>query len=74
VPGWTSTLISVLLIGGVQLISLGLIGEYIGKIYEEVKRRPLYVIRERQGFGDDASSQTISTTEHPQHVGISSQL
>jgi len=56
------------------LISLGLIGEYIGKIYEEVKRRPLYVIRERQGFGDDASSQTISTTEHPQHVGISSQL
>lgn len=53
VPGWTSTLITVLLIGGVQLISLGVVGEYVGKIYEEVKRRPLYVIRERQGFEAD---------------------
>ncbi len=52
VPGWTSTLITVLLIGGVQLISLGLVGEYVGKIYEEVKRRPLYIVRERQGFED----------------------
>ncbi|QUV87789.1 MULTISPECIES: glycosyltransferase family 2 protein [Chloracidobacterium] len=53
VPGWTSTLVTVLLIGGVQLISLGLVGEYVGKIYEEVKRRPLYVVRERQGFEGD---------------------
>ncbi|MCS7080993.1 MAG: glycosyltransferase family 2 protein [Chloracidobacterium sp.] len=53
VPGWTSTLITVLLIGGVQLLSLGIVGEYVGKIYEEVKGRPLYIIRERHGFGDD---------------------
>ncbi|QUW03892.1 glycosyltransferase family 2 protein [Chloracidobacterium validum] len=53
VPGWTSTLVTVLLIGGVQLLSVGLVGEYVGKIYEEVKRRPLYVVRERHGFGND---------------------
>lgn len=55
VPGWTSTLITVLLIGGVQLLSLGIVGEYVGKIYEEVKRRPLYVVRARHGFGDGAA-------------------
>ncbi|MCD1259446.1 glycosyltransferase [Paenibacillus athensensis] len=44
VTGWTSLIVSVWFIGGVQLLALGLIGEYIGKIYKEVKRRPLYVI------------------------------
>ena len=44
--GWTSLVIVVLTIGGVQLILLGSIGEYIGRIYEEVKQRPNYVIRE----------------------------
>ncbi len=53
VPGWTSTLVTVLLIGGVQLLSLGIVGEYVGKIYEEVKGRPPYVIRERHGFDDN---------------------
>ncbi|OYT73940.1 MAG: glycosyltransferase [Chloracidobacterium sp. CP2_5A] len=61
VPGWTSTLISVLLIGGVQLLSLGIVGEYVGKIYEEVKGRPLYVVRERHGFGDDQPSEGASS-------------
>lgn len=46
VPGWSSNLISVCLIGGIQLISLGVIGEYIGKIYLETKRRPRYIIGE----------------------------
>ena len=46
VPGWTSTMLSIWLIGGVQLIALGLIGEYIGKIYTEVKRRPRFIIEE----------------------------
>jgi dolichol-phosphate mannosyltransferase len=44
VPGWTSTTISVLFIGGIQLISIGILGEYIGKIYIEAKKRPRYVI------------------------------
>ncbi|WP_068776194.1 glycosyltransferase family 2 protein [Paenibacillus sp. FJAT-26967] len=44
VSGWTSLILSVWFIGGVQLLALGLIGEYIGKIYREVKHRPLYLI------------------------------
>ena len=47
VPGWSSTLIIVCFIGGIQLISLGVIGEYIGKIYLETKSRPRYIISER---------------------------
>lgn len=47
VPGWASTTSIVCFIGGVQLISLGVLGEYIGKIYMEVKRRPRYIISER---------------------------
>lgn len=46
-PGWTSVLVSVLFIGGVQLIVMGIIGEYIGKLLMESKRRPHYVIKER---------------------------
>ncbi|QGQ95340.1 glycosyltransferase [Paenibacillus psychroresistens] len=44
VSGWSSLMASVWFIGGIQLVSLGLIGEYIGKIYKEVKHRPLYII------------------------------
>jgi len=45
-PGWTSIICSVWFLGGIQLISIGLIGEYIGKMYKEVKRRPRYIIEE----------------------------
>jgi polyisoprenyl-phosphate glycosyltransferase len=44
-PGWTSTLAAVLLLGGVQLLVLWVLGEYIGRMYEELKQRPIYVIR-----------------------------
>jgi polyisoprenyl-phosphate glycosyltransferase len=50
VQGWTSIAIAVLFLGGVQLICLGIIGEYLGRTYGESKRRPLYVVRERLGF------------------------
>jgi len=50
VPGWTLLMISVLMIGGLILIVLGIIGEYVGRIYGEIKRRPLYIIRDKFGF------------------------
>ena len=49
VAGWTSNLIVVALLGGIQLVSIGVIGEYIGKIYLETKHRPRYIISERAG-------------------------
>lgn len=50
VPGWAGQWIGTMFLGGVQLLSLGIIGEYVGRIYGEVKSRPLYVVRERIGF------------------------
>ena len=47
VPGWTSMLISILIIGGIQLLSIGIIGEYIARIFNESKRRPLYFIKDK---------------------------
>ncbi|MCU0417376.1 MAG: glycosyltransferase family 2 protein [Cytophagaceae bacterium] len=46
VPGWTSLILSVLFIGGVQLISIGIIGEYISRLSDNVRNRPLYIIKE----------------------------
>jgi len=58
--GQATTLVTVLFLGGVQLITLGIIGEYLGRLYDEVKGRPLYVVREALGFeepGDGTKSQ-----------------
>jgi dolichol-phosphate mannosyltransferase len=50
--GQATTLVAVLFMGAVQLICLGIIGEYLARIYDEVKRRPLYLVRNRWGFED----------------------
>ncbi len=64
VKGWTSVMTAVLFIGGVQLICIGIIGEYVGRIYGESKRRPLYILREKIGFatGEAGALQQSRTT------------
>jgi len=52
VEGWTSILVSVLFIGGVTLLSLGVIGEYIARIFNEVRRRPMYFFKDQVGEKD----------------------
>jgi dolichol-phosphate mannosyltransferase len=44
IPGWTATIIPILVLGGIQLLSIGILGEYIAQIFDEVKQRPLYII------------------------------
>jgi dolichol-phosphate mannosyltransferase len=57
-PGWISggVTIALLFIGGLQLLSVGVLGEYIGRIYNEAKNRPLYIIQERFGFQETEST------------------
>jgi dolichol-phosphate mannosyltransferase len=50
VRGWASTLVIMLFLGGVQLLMIGVVGEYLSRIYDEVKQRPMYVIGEMRGF------------------------
>ena len=53
VPGFPSLIVSIMFFAGIQLITLGIIGEYLARIYEEVKGRPLFVVAEEIGIGDD---------------------
>jgi dolichol-phosphate mannosyltransferase len=55
VPGWTSIIISILFLGGIQLISLGVIGEYISRIAANVRNRPLYFINKNNISDSEAS-------------------
>ncbi len=51
VPGWTTVVVCLLLFAGIQMVSIGVLGEYVARIFEEVKDRPLYLVRRRVGGG-----------------------
>lgn len=63
VRGWASIFTAVLFLGGIQLVTLGIVGEYVGRIYAEVKLRPLFVVRERLGFDNNQPPQEVRRTE-----------
>jgi len=59
-PGFSALTIVVLLLGGIELIAIGIIGEYVGRIYDEVKGRPLYLVRARRNLTDPDARQPSS--------------
>jgi glycosyltransferase involved in cell wall biosynthesis len=65
VPGYASLIVSIMFFAGVQLMSLGVLGEYIGRIFAEVKRRPLYLVAERVGVEEDSSPVGRARTPRP---------
>jgi glycosyltransferase involved in cell wall biosynthesis len=56
VPGYASIMVGIMLLGGVQLLALGVLGAYVGRIYEEIKQRPLYVVSEKLSAAADEAS------------------
>jgi dolichol-phosphate mannosyltransferase len=71
VPGWTATVVIITLLASVQLLMIGILGEYVGRIYEEIKRRPLYVVGDRINLGerdDDVLDETDMAPRVPSTV------
>ena len=67
VPGYATIVVGMMLFSGIQLLSIGVLAEYVGRIYEEVKQRPAYLISERQGRG-------LVTLTHPPHPPNESEM
>ena len=66
VPGWLTIVLVTSFVGGIQLMVIGVVGEYVGRIYDEVKARPLYLVRELEGFEHEAAPrQPVRTSELP---------
>jgi len=65
VPGITTVVIAVLLLGGIQLMAIGVIGEYVGRIYDEVKQRPLYLVRTVTGRAGDVPDEGVAHVAPP---------
>jgi dolichol-phosphate mannosyltransferase len=65
-PGFSALTIVVLLLGGIELIAIGIIGEYVGRIYDEVKGRPLYLVRARRNLPDPEGRGESLTTATPE--------
>jgi len=61
VPGYESLIVSVLFMGGLQLITLGIIGDYLGRVFAEVKGRPLFIVRETHGFDPPPNPAAVTT-------------
>ena len=64
VPGYESLLAAVLFMGGIQLLTLGIIGDYIGRVFNEVKGRPLYIVRSAHGFEDETAATPANPGAH----------
>jgi dolichol-phosphate mannosyltransferase len=69
-PGFSSVTLAVLLLGGIQLIAIGIIGEYVGRIYDEVKGRPLYLVRTRLNVAEEESGEPPLPPAPAQHGRI----
>jgi dolichol-phosphate mannosyltransferase len=63
IPGFATVLCVVLLLGGIQLITVGIIGEYVGRIYDEVKGRPLYLVRRTRNLGPEPHGRVAETDD-----------
>jgi dolichol-phosphate mannosyltransferase len=60
--GWASTMAVIMFVGGVQLLMLGVLGEYLSRIYDEVRQRPLYIVRSRVGVEEHVASRSASAS------------
>jgi polyisoprenyl-phosphate glycosyltransferase len=71
VPGFASLIVSVTFLAGIQLLSLGVLGEYIGRIFAEVKRRPLYLVEESLGLTNrSADEPAAAAARHPTQTPV----